>query len=111
MSEQEDKPLSQPKRPTTNKRDDWHNYWKELGYTWRTEPEIDAQRQAELNNLRLILRDIDGSYEGSFYVFDENINLGRADVEWLLAAYIQEQKSANGSSDTQQQYNGLSTCN
>jgi uncharacterized protein YjbI with pentapeptide repeats len=53
---------------------------------WRTEPEIDAERQRFLAERRAVAPDI----EHGIYPFrDENggITLGRADVEWLLATH------------------------
>ncbi|HYT44264.1 MAG TPA: pentapeptide repeat-containing protein, partial [Methylomirabilota bacterium] len=90
-----------------NKRDDWRNYWNELGQPWRTEPEIDVARQEELTDLRLTLLDIDGTDEGSFYIFGKDVELTRADIEWLLATHEQEQKVIGESDKSQQYYKGL----
>lgn len=107
VSEQDNKQPSVPKHPTTNKRDDWRNYWNELGQPWRTEPEIDGTRQEELTDLRLTLRDIDGTDEDSFYVFGKDIELTRADIEWLLATHEQEQRAIDERDKSSQPYKGL----
>jgi hypothetical protein len=49
---------------------------------WRTEPEIDAQRQKELAKCRAR----PAEREKEVYPFS-GIHLNRADVEWLLATY------------------------
>lgn len=67
-------------RPTTSQRDAWGEYWQEVGQPWRTEPEIDAERQAYLRQRLALLVDL----EEGMYPF-RDIKLGRADVEWLLA--------------------------
>jgi uncharacterized protein YjbI with pentapeptide repeats len=69
-------------RPTTNDRHAWTTYWKAQGQPWRTEPEIDAERQAYLAESRLLKPDL----EEGIYPF-KNIKLKRADVEWLLATH------------------------
>jgi uncharacterized protein YjbI with pentapeptide repeats len=57
-----------------------------LGMPWRTEPEIDAERQRFLGERRAVTPDM----EHGIYPFrDESgaIQLTRADVEWLLATH------------------------
>ncbi len=44
MLEHDNKPLP-PQRPTTDDPQAWHGYWEAHHQPWRTEPEIDAQRQ------------------------------------------------------------------
>src|SRR5260370_14873490 len=76
----------QPQRPTDDNRAAWRAYWAALDMPWRTEPEIDAARQAYLAERRAVTPDI----ERGLYPFrDENgsIKLTRADVEWLLATH------------------------
>jgi uncharacterized protein YjbI with pentapeptide repeats len=62
--------------------DAWIINWREQGQTWRTEPEIDAERQKYLIECRSIKPDI----EKGIYPF-KDIKLSRADVEWLLATH------------------------
>src|SRR5690242_16683077 len=57
---------------------------------WRTEPEIDEQRQGYIAQRRAIIPD----EERGIYPFrDErgSIRLTRADVEWLLATHVGEE--------------------
>src|SRR5437879_3475730 len=77
-----DQSLVSPQRPTINDRAVWYTYWRERGQSWRTEPEIDEKRQAELTSHRAIVPDI----KKGVYPFT-GIKLGRADVEWLLATH------------------------
>lgn len=82
MIEQESKPLLPPQRPTTNDQDAWKSYWEAQGQFWRTESEIDAERQKYLAERRAIVPDI----EQGIYPF-KDIKLSRADIEWLLATH------------------------
>src|SRR5438034_1680182 len=56
--------------------------WKEQGQPWRTEPEIDNERQKYLSERRNITPDI----KQGIYPF-KDIKLSRADVEWLLSTH------------------------
>ena len=82
-------------RPINNDdREGWLAYWDAFGekyrirasdgieYVWRTEPEIDGERQAYLNSCRAIKPD----FENGIYPF-RAVKLDRADVEWLLATH------------------------
>src|SRR5258708_9682259 len=69
-------------RPTIDDPDAWKTYWKGQGWPWRTEPEIDAQRQKYLAERRAIVPDI----EKGIYPF-KDVKLSRADVEWLLVTH------------------------
>lgn len=61
----------------------WNEYWaKSHDQPWRTEPEIDAERQQYLAERRSIEPD---PQRGIFPYTD--IKLVRADVEWLLATH------------------------
>src|SRR5450755_3185104 len=42
-------------RPALDDQDGWKAYWAARGQPWRTEPEIDAKRQAELDQHRAIV--------------------------------------------------------
>jgi hypothetical protein len=71
--------------PRHSKADDaegWREYWRIQKQPWRTEPEIDAKRQAELSKCRDIIFDI----KHNIYPF-KDMKLSRADVEWLLAMH------------------------
>ena len=69
-------------RPTTNEPTAWCAYWQAQNQPWRTEPEIDAERQRYLSERRSITPDI----ERGVYPFKSE-KLKRADVEWLLATH------------------------
>ncbi|HEX8035383.1 MAG TPA: hypothetical protein VF510_16120, partial [Ktedonobacterales bacterium] len=67
----------EPQRPTADDRKAWKAYWTTQGMLWRTEPEIDEERQRHLAERRAVQADI----ELGIYPFrDENgsIKLTRA---------------------------------
>jgi uncharacterized protein YjbI with pentapeptide repeats len=75
----------EPQRPTGNNRDEWRAFWTAQRMPWRTAPEIDGEREHELDRQRNIGRNI--AY--SIYPFkDIEPSLTRADIEWLLATHI-----------------------
>ncbi len=69
----------QPDRPGINDYNSWHAYWEAQNQPWRTEPEIDTERQEFLAKRRSITPNI----EEGLYPF-KDVKLSRADVEWLL---------------------------
>ena len=73
---------SAPQRPSLDDKEAWKSYWKEQGQPWRTEPEIDVERQKYLDERRKIKPDV----QQGIYPF-KDIKLGRADVEWLLVTH------------------------
>lgn len=85
MSKQDDKQSSPLQRPTTIDSEAWKIYWKTQGQLWRTEPEIDTERQAFLAERHRITPDV----EQGIYPF-KDVKLTRADVEWLLATHESE---------------------
>lgn len=67
-----------------NDCDIWRDYWRTRNQPWRTEPEIDVERQATLNKYLITIT----NNEYGIYPFkDIGSTLSRADVEWLLASY------------------------
>ena len=82
VSEQDERQTVVQQRPATRDQDEWKTYWKAQGQSWRTEPEIDEERQKYLTERRSITPDI----EKGIYPF-KDIKLSRADVEWLLATH------------------------
>jgi uncharacterized protein YjbI with pentapeptide repeats len=68
--------------PAADDRKGWHAHWQAQGQPWRTEPEIEQKRQAELDRCRTIVPDI----ENGIYPF-KKLKLDRADIEWLLATH------------------------
>jgi len=72
-------------RPAGHEQDNraaWQRYWQAQGQPWRIEPEIDAARQYFLIEHRAITPDLDKG----IYPF-KDVELSRADVEWLLATH------------------------
>ena len=69
-------------RPTFDDIKGWKTYWEQQGQPWRTEPEIDPERQHYLSERRTITPNI----EQGLYPF-KDVKLARADIEWLLATH------------------------
>lgn len=84
MSEQQTTTIVQ-ERPAPEGFLSWPQYWKTQEMPWRTEPEIDAERQRYLAERRQVTPDI----AQGIYPF-KGITLDRADVEWLLATHESE---------------------
>ncbi len=82
MNERDPTQASTLQRPTTDDTEAWKVYWKAQGQPWRTEPEIDNERQKILAERHRITPDI----ERGIYPF-KDMRLSRADVEWLLATH------------------------
>lgn len=74
--------ISAKQHPAVQDREGWQSFWAERGQAWRTEPEIDEERQAELAARRSIVPDV---LQG-IYPF-KGMKLKRADIEWLLATH------------------------
>lgn len=75
--------MNEPQRPTSDDdRDGWKAYWTAQGMSWRTEPEIDVERQRYL--AERFDRGVD-IVHGVYPLRDIEPRLTRADVEWLLA--------------------------
>jgi uncharacterized protein YjbI with pentapeptide repeats len=89
--------LSVPQTP-----EEWHAHWKAQGQPWRTEPEINAQRQEELAKRRAVGPD----EENRIYPFG-GMKLTRADVEWLLAAHENGCGPVDWSDESQREREGL----
>ena len=84
MSDQDNGKIATLQRPVTNDPDTWKAYWKAQGWPWRTEPEIDTERQKFLAERRAIVPNI----EKANYPFkDIEPKLTRADIEWLLITH------------------------
>lgn len=101
----EDEPASQ-KGPavatatTTHGR--WRTHWRQQGQFWRSEPEIDAARQAELNACRTRAANV---AHGTFPF--GGLHLTRADIEWLLATHENGRGPVDWSDETQRSRTGL----
>jgi uncharacterized protein YjbI with pentapeptide repeats len=97
---------AEPKRPKDDNREAWQAYWAAQGTPWRTEPEIDEERQAYLADRRAVKPDIE---KGIYPFRDENggIKLTRADVEWLLVTHENGRGPVDWSDDNQREREGL----
>ncbi|HEX2911081.1 MAG TPA: pentapeptide repeat-containing protein [Chloroflexia bacterium] len=88
MSEPQLNPTTTPTPATTiienveSAQFDWVTHWQTLGQPWRTEVEIDPERQQFLSQRLAITVDV----VAGRYPF-KNVELNRADVEWLLATH------------------------
>src|SRR6266568_4304415 len=80
MSEQDGRQAPTTQRPANDDKEAWKAYWNAQGQPWRTQPEIDPERQEELKRCLATEPDI----EKGTYPF-KDMKLSRADVEWLLA--------------------------
>jgi len=89
-------------RPTNSDKEAWKAYWKAQGQSWRTEPEIDAERQIYLTKRRAIVPNI----ENGVYPF-KDIKLSRADVEWLLVTHENGRGPVDWSDVCQRERKGL----
>ncbi len=92
-------PSLQP--PNTGDDRAWHAYWQAQAQQWRTEPEIDIERQQYLDE-HLTIKE----REWEHYPF-KDIVLDRADIEWLLANHNDERRFAGQSYQLLQKRNGL----
>ncbi len=102
MSEQDSTQIKVLLRPTTNDQEVWRAYWNAQGQSWRTEPEIDMERQKYLAERRSIIPDI----KQGIYPF-KDIKLSRADVEWLLATHENGRGPVDWNDESQRDREGL----
>jgi uncharacterized protein YjbI with pentapeptide repeats len=102
MSAQDDRQATVTQCPPTNDPEAWKVYWEKQGQPWRTEPEIDLERQQFLAERRSIEPDI----ERDIYPF-RDIRLSRADVEWLLATHENGRGPVEWSDKSQRNREGL----
>lgn len=102
MSDQDNGQVSTLQRPISDDPEAWKTYWKAQKWPWRTEPEIDSERQKYLAERRAIVPDIE---KGSYPFKD--IKLSRADVEWLLATHENGRGPVNWNDESQRERWGL----
>ena len=88
--------------PTTNDPEAWKAYWKAQGQPWRTEPEIDKERQAHLD----ARRNIKPNWEQGIFPF-RSLKLNRADIEWLLATHENGRGPVDWNDESQREREGL----
>ena len=102
MSDQDDRQATGLQRPVNDDKEAWQDYWKAQGQPWRTEPEINTERQKYLEERRQIIPDI----ERGIYPF-KDMKLNRADIEWLLATHENGQGPIDWSDKSQRGRKGL----
>ena len=85
-----------------NDREAWQAHWGAQGQPWRTEPEIDAKRQAFLAKRRALEPDA----RQGLYPF-KDVVLNRADIEWLLATHEDGRGPVDWSDESQRTRQGL----
>lgn len=87
-----------PPRPSGQSRAAWAAYWRASGQPWRTEPEVDLERQRFLDGRR---RTPLLTAEAPPFPF-ATVPLSRADVEWLLLSpYVGAPWSSESTETTQ----------
>jgi hypothetical protein len=92
-------------RPGASDRDAWQGYWRERGQPWRSEPEIDLDRQGVLV-AHLAARPGSEPHSCPF----KDVSLTRADVEWLLATHEGGDGPVNWEEVDQRTRMGLNLC-
>src|SRR5947209_4371370 len=102
MSEQDGTLKTASQRPANDNKEAWRAYWEAQGQSWRTEPEIDEERQKFLNERRSITPHI----EQGVYPF-KDIKLNRADIEWLLATFENGRGPVHWNAGRDRSRNGL----
>jgi uncharacterized protein YjbI with pentapeptide repeats len=93
-------PASQ--RPANDDEKAWNAYWKTQGQSWRTQPEIDTERQKYLAGRCSSKPD----WVQGIYPF-KDIKLSRADVEWLLATHEKGRGPVDWNDESQRSREGL----
>jgi len=73
--------LTANKHPANDDKEAWKGYWNAQGQSWRTEPEISPERQHELEKQLASIPDV----REEEILYFKDIQLNRADIEWLLA--------------------------
>jgi uncharacterized protein YjbI with pentapeptide repeats len=91
----------QPQHSPTSP-EEWRQHWQSQGQHWRTEPEIDSRRQAELAQRRAVVPNI----EQGIYPF-KGVELDRADIEWLLETHENGRGPVDWSDESQREREGL----
>ena len=90
--------------PANDDKEAWKTYWKEQGQLWRTEPEIDIERQKYLAERRKIKT----SFKQGIYPFKGiDPKLSRADIEWLLATHENGRGPVFWNDESQRERDGL----
>jgi hypothetical protein len=90
--------------PANDDKEAWKAYWEAHGQSWRSEPEIDTERQKFLDERRRVPPDIK---QGIYPLKDIEPKLTRADVEWLLATHENGRGPVEWSDENQRDREGL----
>ncbi len=101
-SKQNNVELSNLQRPIIDDKQAWEAYWEQQGQEWRTEPEINKERQKYLAERLNIIPAV----EQGILPF-KGIKLTRADVEWLLATHENGRGPVDWSDQSQRSREGL----
>lgn len=91
-----------PAQPVKDDRAGWQASWQQQGQLWRSEPEIDNERQQFLAERRAMQPDV----RQGIYPF-VNMKLSRADIEWLLATHENGRGPVDYSDQSQRERVGL----
>lgn len=102
MNEQNNMQVKTLPYPSQDDRAGWQAYWQQQGQLWRSEPEIDVERQQHLAERRAVAPDV---MQGIYSFRD--IKLSRADVEWLLATHENGRGPVDYNDENQRQRVGL----
>lgn len=102
MSEQGNGQVSTLRHPTIDDKVLMNMYWEQQGQPWRTEPEIDAERQKFLEERRR--RVLKGN---KLFSPLKDVPLNRADIEWLLATHENGRGPLDWDDVEQRKRNGL----
>ncbi len=104
-NQQNGKQIPAVQRPSNDDTEAWKEYWRVQGQSWRTEPEIDAERQLYLAERRSIEPEI----KQGIYPF-KDIRLSRTDVEWLLVTYENGRGPIKWDDEQRHEREGLDLC-
>lgn len=102
MSEQDETQAISRHHPARDDQEAWKASWKEQGQPWRTEPEVDPERQQQL----LVSQATHPDIEKGIYPF-KGIRLSRADIEWLVAMQQETTGQHHGHPAGRQKHLGL----
>ena len=91
--------------PAIDDKEAWKAHWKVQGQPWRTQPEIDAERQQYLEKRRHRL-----FKENKFVAPLQDVQLSRADIEWLLATHEHGRGPVDWNDPEQRTRKGLHLC-
>ena len=97
--------LNTPRPTEQQDADGWKRYWRTRGQSWRTQPEIDEQRQKYLAAKTQPHRT---ASQRILHPFKDQV-LSRADIEWLLATHESENiySSINLNDEHRREHTGI----